>query len=203
MPDTVFQDPDLPTQEAIFVNFGYWVSGYYNHPDLASRSIRGLNFDKRGELPNSNDLESTGRPFSINNMTEDEMKTNASLRHFELDELTASIRQFDGVAASRTEFPMFFQMQPALKIMAQKVLFDEKLSGEILPKSEVVHVWCARAQWYCVYGMMETERQHKEHVKQGHMIRPIRFIEIENANHFVSIISCGHVNLNTTHLDYS
>ena len=94
--------------------------------------------------------------------------------------------QFDGVAASRTEFPMFFQMQPALKIMGQKVLFDEKLAAEVLPKTEVVHIWCPRSQWYCTYGMIETERQYKEHVKQGHKVRPIRFIEIEGANHFVS-----------------
>jgi hypothetical protein len=74
----ILQDPDLPTQEAIFVNFGYWVSGYYNHPDIASRAVHGLNFDKRGELPNPDDPKSTGRPFSINNMTEEEMKKNVS-----------------------------------------------------------------------------------------------------------------------------
>ncbi|KIM79173.1 hypothetical protein PILCRDRAFT_792298 [Piloderma croceum F 1598] len=71
-----FKDPDLPTQEAIFENFTFYVSGYYNHPDLASRSVPNLNFDKRGELPDPNNPKSTGRPFSINNMTEDEMKVN-------------------------------------------------------------------------------------------------------------------------------
>lgn len=82
---------------------------------------------------------------------------------------------------------MFFQMQPALKIMGQKVLFDEKLAAEVLPKLTVDHIWCAKAQWYCVYGMVETERQHKEHLKQGHKVRPMRFIEVADANHFVSI----------------
>jgi len=163
-----FTDPEFPTQEAIFMNFGLWVCGYYNHPDLASRSVRGLNFDKRGELPNPDDPKSTGRPFSINNMTEDEMKAN-----------------FDDTAASRTEFPMFFPMQPTLYVQGQKALFDEKLAREVLPRTEVVHIWCARAQWYCVYGMIETERQYKKHVKQEHRVRPIRFIEMEDANHFV------------------
>ena len=96
--------------------------------------------------------------------------------------------QFDPVAATRTEFPMFFNpMQPTLKNMAQRVLFDEKLASSILPKLEVVYIWCQRAQWYCVYGMIETERQYKEHVEQGHRVRPIRFIELEGANHFVSV----------------
>jgi hypothetical protein len=58
------------------VNFGFWVSGYYNHPDLASRSVPSLNFDKHGELLDPNNPKSTGRPFSINNMTGDEMKVN-------------------------------------------------------------------------------------------------------------------------------
>jgi hypothetical protein len=91
------------------------------------------------------------------------------------------------MAASRTEFPMFFPMQPTLKTQAQKVLFNEKAAREVLPKTEVVHIWCSRAQWYCVYGMIETERQYKAHVKQGHKVRPIRFIEIDGANHFVSL----------------
>lgn len=83
-------------------------------------------------------------------------------------------------------------MQPTLNIQAQKVLFDEKLACEVLPKTQVVHVWCTRAQWYCVYGMVETERQYKEHVKQGHKVRPIRFIEMDGANHFVSPLLQSH-----------
>lgn len=77
--------------------------------------------------------------------------------------------------------------------MAQKALFDEKLSSNILPKLEVIHIWCTRTQWYCVYGMIETERQYKEHVEQGHKVRPIRFIELEGANHVVSLFSLALV----------
>lgn len=62
----------------MFENFSYWVSGYYNHPNLASRSIHGLNFDKRGELPNPDDPQSTGRVCSIDNFTAEEMKDNVS-----------------------------------------------------------------------------------------------------------------------------
>jgi hypothetical protein len=86
----------------------------------------------------------------------------------------------------------FYPMQPTLKDMAQQVLFDEKFACKVLPKLEVVHIWCTRAQWYCVYGMMETERQYNEHVKQGHKVRPIRFIELEGANHFVRLVRSDH-----------
>jgi hypothetical protein len=97
------------------------------------------------------------------------------------------VSQFDCVAANRTELPMFiFPMQPTLNVQAQKVLFDEKQVNEVLPKMEVVHIWCTRTEWSCVYGMMETERQYKECLKQGERVRPIRFVEIEGANHFVS-----------------
>lgn len=103
-----------------------------------------------------------------------------------------SVGQFDPVAARRTEFPMFFSpMQPTLKNMAQRVLFDEKLASEVLPMLEVVHIWCTRAQWYCVYGMMETERQYKEHLKLGHKVRHIRFIELGGVNHFVNPVLIG------------
>jgi hypothetical protein len=119
--------------------------------------------------------------------------------------LIVGVFQFDGVAASRTEFPMFFPMQPVLNIQAQKVLFDEKQVNEVLPKVEVVHIWCTRTQWYCVYGMMETERQHKECLKQGKKVRPIRFVEIEGANHLVSQVypyPCdSHLNDSQVHWD--
>jgi hypothetical protein len=101
--------------------------------------------------------------------------------------LTVGLSQLDGIAASRTEFPMcIFPMQPTLNVQAQKVLFDEKQVNEVLAKTEVVHIWCTRAAWHSIYGMMETERQYKECLQQGKKVRPIRFVEIEGANHFVS-----------------
>jgi hypothetical protein len=103
----------------------------------------------------------------------------------------SSIEQFDPIAATR-EFPMLSLMQPTLKGMAQKILFDEKRASEVLPKLEVIHMWCPRSTWYCVYGMIETERQYKEHIEQGHKVRPIRFIELEGANHLVSPVFSVH-----------
>jgi len=152
-----FTDPDLPTPQAVFENFSFWVSGYYKHPDFASRSIHGLGFSKRGERP------------TIETMTPAEIAIS-----------------IDGPAAARSELPMFVPpMQPTLKIQAQRALFDEKQVSEVLPKLDIGHIVCTSTNWYCAWGMVETERQYKEHIKQGHKVRPIRFVEIEGANHFV------------------
>ena len=72
-----FADPSLSGTQAIFNNFTYWVSEYYDHPGLASRSLNGLDFSKHGKKP------------SVESMTAEEM------------ELT-----FEPVAAARTELPM-------------------------------------------------------------------------------------------------
>ncbi|KDQ53365.1 hypothetical protein JAAARDRAFT_183320 [Jaapia argillacea MUCL 33604] len=149
-----FIDPDYPTPEAIFNNFRYWVSTYYDHSD--PYSVSGLDFSKRGVRP------------SVDNMTEDETAVN-----------------FDPAAAARTEFPMFFPMQPALNAQGQRALFNEELAKTYLPNVEIVFIWCDKANWYCSYGMIETKRQYKQNIAEGKELRPIRFIRINGANHFV------------------
>jgi len=86
---------------------------------------------------------------------------------------------FDAAAMTRSDIPMYAKMLPTLQIIAQKVLFDEKLVSDILPKSQIVYISCTRSQWFSVYAMFETERRHKEHLKQGHKVRPIRFMKIQ------------------------
>jgi hypothetical protein len=81
---------------------------------------------------------------------------------------------------------MFFApMQPTLKLMSKTCLFDEKRAAEVLPQLEVVHLVYTSTNWYCAWGMIETEKQFNDHKAQGHKVRPIRFIEVEGANHFV------------------
>lgn len=149
-------DPDFPTPLELFDNFRYWVSGYYEHAGLPSRDGRRLNFAKRGERP------------SVDNMTPEEYTKN-----------------FDGIAASRCEFPMYFPMQPVLKEQAEKALFDEETVSRVLPRVKVVLQTCTSANWYCAYGFIETERRYKEYVAKGVKVRPIQFQEIEGANHFI------------------
>ncbi|KAF8904870.1 hypothetical protein CPB85DRAFT_1563892 [Mucidula mucida] len=85
-----FTDPDLKLPEEVFANFGVWVSSYYDHPDLASRTRKGLDFSKRGPK------------ITLDNMTPEDTKDN-----------------FDGDAAGRMEVPMYFVcIQPTLRTQA-------------------------------------------------------------------------------------
>ncbi|TFK45298.1 hypothetical protein OE88DRAFT_1715420 [Heliocybe sulcata] len=149
-------DPDYPTPIELFDNFRYWCSGYYEHPGRSSRDVLKLNFSKRGERP------------SVDNMTAEEYAKN-----------------FDGLAASRCEFPMYFPMQPVLRVQAGKALWDEEAVRTVLPRVEVALLTCTAANWYCVYGFIETEKRYKEYLAKGAEVRPIRFIEIEGGNHFI------------------
>lgn len=81
---------------------------------------------------------------------------------------------------------MFVEIQPALKVQLQRVLFEEKIVKEVLPQIQVSYILCARPNWYCPRGMIKTERIYKEHIAQGRKVRPIRFIEILTANPPVS-----------------
>ncbi|KZT19099.1 hypothetical protein NEOLEDRAFT_1033002, partial [Neolentinus lepideus HHB14362 ss-1] len=83
-------DPAFASPAEVFDNFQYWVSGYYNHVGLPTRKVLELDFTERGARP------------SVDNMTPTEYEKN-----------------FDGAAAARTEFPMFFSMQPVLNEMGQ------------------------------------------------------------------------------------
>lgn len=151
-----FTDPAFKTPQEIFDNFQYWVSGYYDHPDLGSRTVRGMDFSKRGK--------------------------DASAGHFTPKEMA---KNYDGLAAARTEAPMIFNMKNVLRQQAQRALFDEEMVRTILPRTKVVHQYCTRTNWFCAYGFIETERQYKEQLAQGKKVRPIAFQEIKEANHFV------------------
>ncbi|TFK48120.1 hypothetical protein OE88DRAFT_1737831 [Heliocybe sulcata] len=151
-----FTDPAFKNPQEVFDNFRYWVSGYYNHAGLPTRKVLELDFTPRGARP------------SVDNMTPAEYAKN-----------------FDGLAAARTEFPMFFPMQPALNEMGQRAFFDEDLVKSVLPRTEVAWQVCENTNWYCAFGFVEAERQYKENVAKGKKVRPIKFQEIKGANHFV------------------
>lgn len=102
------------------------------------------------------------------------------------NKFSSKLRSSIGHAGQLTEGPMFVQMQPALNVQLKRVLFEEKTVTEVIPQVEVSFIFCSRAIWYCIWGLIETERIYKELVAQGRKVRPIRFIEIPATNHFVS-----------------
>ena len=68
-------------------------------------------------------------------------------------------------------------MQPTIRKQTETALYDEEAIKKILPKLEIVHQFCTATNWYCVWGFFGNEGFAPK--------RPIRFIEIPGANHFV------------------
>jgi len=114
--------------------------------------------------------------------------------------MTAEEMKFnvDGVAAGR-EVPMFSApMQSAIREMAKRALSDEDLTQSILPGVEIIFETCDETTWDCAWGFIETERQYKANVAAGRKIRPMRFIDIKGANHFVSVCQRIYAFLNSS-----
>lgn len=68
----------------------------------------------------------------------------------------------------------------------QCALFDERLAQTVLRDTQIIFLTCTRSVWFCSFAFFETEKNHMEYLARGHKVRPIRFIEIKDANHFVS-----------------
>ena len=98
---------------------------------------------------------------------------------------------FDFDASLKSDVDLFTTMVPALEKQAQAALFDETLAKEYLPDMKITWIACPQTTWTLAWGKVVVERRYEEHVKQNHQIRPIRFTEIEGANHFVSISVYG------------
>ncbi|TFK51294.1 hypothetical protein OE88DRAFT_1680018 [Heliocybe sulcata] len=139
----------------IFQHFPEWVSGYYTHPGLPSRDVSQLDFSRRGSCP------------SVATMTAVEFAKACY------------------PPAGRSEFPMFYSMQPELAKQGERALFDEETVSTVLPGTEVVWQYCERTNWPCIFAFIETERRWKECIAQGKRIRKIQFQEIKDVNHFV------------------
>lgn len=152
------RDPELSTTSEVMSRFPTWVSSYYTH-DLSSHTLRGLDFRKSGDRP------------SILGMSPEDLRLT-----------------FDGVAALRNDFPVIdIPMQGTLASQAQHALFDSEVSGTILPGLQIVHLVGTCTTWTSTWAYFEVERRYNESVAvHGDNTRPIRFIEIEGGNHFVS-----------------
>lgn len=87
---------------------------------------------------------------------------------------------------ARTDSAMLTVIQPAIAEQAQNVLFSEEHATTVLPNVEVCYIWCNASPWNAIWPMFETERQQQEHLSKQHKVRPIEFIELDAANHFVS-----------------
>jgi hypothetical protein len=92
---------------------------------------------------------------------------------------------YDLGAALKADIPMCYQMLPALEKQTQAAFFDETLTREFLPGMQVVWIGCTQSQWALEWGKVLMERKFEQHFRQKNHARPIRFMEIEGANHVV------------------
>lgn len=81
-------------------------------------------------------------------------------------------------------------MQPALNAMAERALYDEKVISSIFPNVPVTLISGTRTGWMCVWAYHEANRIYNEHLKNGRGIRPMQFLRIRGANHFVRDCFC-------------
>lgn len=157
------KDPDLQDKpEELETAFMRWVSSYYEHPDLASRSLAGLcSTPKFGDDP-------------------------AILRMSPADFLTVTVKP----STLRGDLPMIQpQMQLCIKHQTHRALFNPELAQTFCRDVQVVYLACTSSVWECVWSFMETEREYREQVVLGRRVRPIKFVEIKGGNHFVCPIS--------------
>jgi hypothetical protein len=138
-----------------------WLSGYYQHSNFASRTLEGIDaISKRGTLRTA---------------TVECWSTEEKQRYFELD---AALRADTGAVP----YP---DIQPALFKNADKALFDTSVAEELLPNVDSVFVSSTSGVWICVYGFFAVEKRYNDLVAGGKKVRPMGFLELPGANHFV------------------
>lgn len=86
-----------------------------------------------------------------------------------------------------TEFPMYYEnIRPILVEQRTKSLFEPHAASTILPDIFVVLIGCGKSPLGCVRGRLGIEKEYAECIREGRKGREIRFITIDNGNHFVS-----------------
>lgn len=108
------------------------------------------------------------RPPSIKNMTADEIAVNV-----------------DRVGA-RSGWPFLANFKHLFEKQAQRALFEGKYANELLPGLKVVWLSCSNSMFMLLWAKSLVEGKYRDHVAKGDTIRPIEFLQIEGANHFVS-----------------
>ena len=86
-----------------------------------------------------------------------------------------------------TEFPMHHEnILPILIEQRTRSLFEPHAASTILPDIFVVLIGCGKSPLGCVRGRLGVEKEYSECIREGRKGREIRFITIDDGNHFVS-----------------
>ncbi|KAG6888431.1 hypothetical protein C0995_008248, partial [Termitomyces sp. Mi166 len=113
---------------------------YYDHPDFHAASLKTLDYRKRTDHT------------TIASWTPEQFQ-----------------RFYSESAATRSELRMYVPpMQPTLNDLAQRVLYDEKVTQTFFPKVPVTHIGATRTNWECAWGYLATKKRYEEEVANGH-----------------------------------
>ncbi|KAG6830960.1 hypothetical protein H0H92_013672 [Tricholoma furcatifolium] len=77
-------------------------------------------------------------------------------------------------------------MQPTLRDLTRRVLYDEKTIQSSFQKVTVTYIGASRSSWHCVWAWLEMKKVYKEYLAEGVKVRPTRFFLVKGGNHFVS-----------------
>lgn len=141
--------------------FPVWAGRYYFNPDLTSRAgARATTVD-------------SSKRSSLENMTDEELAVN-----------------YDLAASMKSDMQLFSHMQPALEKQTQTAFFDTTLAQEFLPALHIVWLFCPHSPWPVARPRAIIEQEMQEHLTKKHEIRLMKFIELQGANHCVSVFIC-------------
>ncbi len=119
------------------VVFGKWVSSYFDHPNVDSRELAGL----EQHMPTASHRPST---------------TETLVPH----ELFSVI---DPYAASRCEPQFNDVIDPnTMRVQTYRSLFDTELAKRFLPKLEIKFVYCRETLWSVYWAAWELENDIKQ-----------------------------------------
>lgn len=77
-------------------------------------------------------------------------------------------------------------MQARLRELAQRALFDRTIAPSAFPNIPVTHIICGRSCWQCMWGSYMTKKMYENSLREEKAVRPMKFIVMDEANHFVS-----------------
>lgn len=93
---------------------------------------------------------------------------------------------FEDGPMKRVDFTLFITMRETLEEQTKRAIYDERLAKEYFPKVEVVYLDCEQTMWALRHCRQQVENRRNELMSQGRDLRPMRFVDVEGANHFVS-----------------
>ena len=70
-------------------------------------------------------------------------------------------------------------------------VFDDELASKYLPELQVKVIYCYQTIWSIPWGIHEIKNTQEELKKEGKKVRPVQFVTVEGANHFVSDFLSG------------